>query len=312
MEGASPEILAKQLACDDGYDHHRYYEEDDDDSSGYGSLTRMSSGRYLMDDDQSDDGGDDARRICMSRLSICNTRSPFCDDYGEDDQWKSHDESGDADSELSDRRDSAKSKATRARTTSDSDIEPGRKPTVGVSLGCDPLDPLRRMRADPLSRPIEAKDYASENDVGSAGSPRGSRRRRGGYRSRVKKEKALEKAWEMKKTMMMMMAGGDYNDDCEDGGNDHHSMPSTPKSTGGVCTYMDMDELKACWDLGFKIDTSSVKSRLSCSTMDTNSSAGTSPIANWRISSPGDDPTDVKARLLVWAHAVASTARLHS
>ncbi|KAF3787379.1 hypothetical protein EJ110_NYTH12161 [Nymphaea thermarum] len=303
MESTSPETLAKQLTCDDGDDHHPYYEEDDDDSSGYGSLTRMSSARYLMEDDHSDDGGDDARRICMSRLSICNsTRSPLSDDYGDDDQWKTHYESGDADGELSDKKESEKDTGTR--TTSDSDIEPRKKPGRDVS---DTLDPLRRMRADPLSKPIEAKNYASENDV-AEGSLRGSRRRKGGYRARVKKEKVLEKAWEMKKTMMMLMAGGDYIDDCEDGGNDHQSMPSTPKSTG--CTYMDMDELKACRDLGFKVDGSSVRSRLSCSTMDTTSSAGTSPIANWRISSPGDNPTDVKARLLVWAHAVASTARL--
>ncbi|CAA7027314.1 unnamed protein product [Microthlaspi erraticum] len=38
----------------------------------------------------------------------------------------------------------------------------------------------------------------------------------------------------------------------------------------------------------------------------------TSPIANWKISSPGDNPDDVKARLKYWAQAVACTVRLCS
>ncbi|XP_008790647.2 uncharacterized protein LOC103707781 [Phoenix dactylifera] len=36
------------------------------------------------------------------------------------------------------------------------------------------------------------------------------------------------------------------------------------------------------------------------------------PIANWRISSPGDQPEDVKARLKYWAQTVACTVRLCS
>ncbi|KAJ0239793.1 Uncharacterized protein HA466_0225220 [Hirschfeldia incana] len=35
-----------------------------------------------------------------------------------------------------------------------------------------------------------------------------------------------------------------------------------------------------------------------------------SPIASWKISSPGDSPDDVKARLKFWAQAVACTVRL--
>uniref|UniRef100_A0A1J3INC0 Uncharacterized protein n=1 Tax=Noccaea caerulescens TaxID=107243 RepID=A0A1J3INC0_NOCCA len=38
----------------------------------------------------------------------------------------------------------------------------------------------------------------------------------------------------------------------------------------------------------------------------------TTPIANWKISSPGDNPDDVKARLKYWAQAVACTVRLCS
>ncbi|XP_010912118.1 uncharacterized protein [Elaeis guineensis] len=36
------------------------------------------------------------------------------------------------------------------------------------------------------------------------------------------------------------------------------------------------------------------------------------PIANWRISEPGDHPEEVKARLKYWAQAVACTVRLCS
>ncbi|MQM15230.1 hypothetical protein Taro_048172 [Colocasia esculenta] len=36
------------------------------------------------------------------------------------------------------------------------------------------------------------------------------------------------------------------------------------------------------------------------------------PIANWKFSSPGDDPEEVKARLKYWAQAVACTVRLCS
>ncbi|XP_015697627.2 uncharacterized protein LOC102718501 [Oryza brachyantha] len=36
------------------------------------------------------------------------------------------------------------------------------------------------------------------------------------------------------------------------------------------------------------------------------------PIANWQISSPGDSPEEVKARLKYWAQAVACTVRLCS
>ncbi|CAA7026478.1 unnamed protein product [Microthlaspi erraticum] len=42
------------------------------------------------------------------------------------------------------------------------------------------------------------------------------------------------------------------------------------------------------------------------------SPATATPIANWKISSPGDNPDDVKARLKYWAQAVACTVQLCS
>uniref|UniRef100_A0A1J3FL23 Uncharacterized protein n=1 Tax=Noccaea caerulescens TaxID=107243 RepID=A0A1J3FL23_NOCCA len=63
-----------------------------------------------------------------------------------------------------------------------------------------------------------------------------------------------------------------------------------------------------CRDLGFDLE---IPGRVSVSagsnreTQTQTSSGGNSPIATWRISSPGDDPKDVKARLKMWAQAVA-------
>ncbi|KAK7397038.1 hypothetical protein VNO78_18204 [Psophocarpus tetragonolobus] len=70
---------------------------------------------------------------------------------------------------------------------------------------------------------------------------------------------------------------------------------------------MDLDEVKACRDLGFELEHQrmlEIPSHRLSSPLDTSSGAN-SPIANWRISAPGDDPRHVKARLKVWAQAVA-------
>lgn len=54
---------------------------------------------------------------------------------------------------------------------------------------------------------------------------------------------------------------------------------------------MDLEEVKACKDLGFELEVPSRLSvSLSNSTLDT-SSGGSSPITNWRISSPGNFST---------------------
>ncbi|KAI8574871.1 hypothetical protein RHMOL_Rhmol01G0387000 [Rhododendron molle] len=96
---------------------------------------------------------------------------------------------------------------------------------------------------------------------------------------------------------------------------------------GGRSLCMDLEEVKACRDLGFDLEhdhrttlhssssssasvvimpttTTTSLSISETSTLDTSSGTN-SPITKWRISSPGDDPRDVKARLRVWAQAVA-------
>jgi len=113
-------------------------------------------------------------------------------------------------------------------------------------------------------------------------------------------------------------------------------------------TDEDLDELKGCLDLGFGFNYEEIpelcntlpalelcysisqrfqdeQQRTPSSTTDTGmssspvdacsnsaSSCSQSPIANWKISSPGDCPEQVKARLKFWAQAVACTVRLCS
>ncbi|KAJ8619610.1 hypothetical protein MRB53_028139 [Persea americana] len=102
-------------------------------------------------------------------------------------------------------------------------------------------------------------------------------------------------------------------------------------------TNGDLDELKGCLDLGFGFSYEEIPEL--CNTLpalqlcysmsqrfldeqhhrspDASSIAASavavtcsSPIANWKISSPGDHPEEVKARLKFWAQAVACTVRL--
>ncbi|KAJ8504096.1 hypothetical protein OPV22_004982 [Ensete ventricosum] len=94
-------------------------------------------------------------------------------------------------------------------------------------------------------------------------------------------------------------------------------------------TDEDLEELKGCLDLGFGFSYEEIP-RL-CDTLpalelcyslcqsvhldahrDRLPSTSSSPVANWRFSSPGDDPDEVKARLKYWAQAVACTVRLCS
>ncbi|KAL6970777.1 hypothetical protein U1Q18_030465 [Sarracenia purpurea var. burkii] len=99
----------------------------------------------------------------------------------------------------------------------------------------------------------------------------------------------------------------------------------------------DLEELKGCLDLGFGFSYDEIpelcntlpalelcysmsqrfiddhqKSPESSPSPDETCSSPSGPIANWKISSPGDHPEDVKARLKFWAQAVACTVRLCS
>ncbi|CAN8286666.1 unnamed protein product [Cochlearia groenlandica] len=91
----------------------------------------------------------------------------------------------------------------------------------------------------------------------------------------------------------------------------------------------DLKELKGCVDLGFGFNYQEIPEL--CNTLpalelcysmsqkfmdqdhhqhNASSVVVESPIASWKISSPGDNPDDVKARLKFWAQTVACTVRL--
>ncbi|CAF1865470.1 unnamed protein product [Brassica napus] len=110
---------------------------------------------------------------------------------------------------------------------------------------------------------------------------------------------------------------------------------------GKSLTDDDLEELKGCLDLGFGFsydeipelcntlpalelcysmsqkfldDQQNQKSPEMCLAEEASPPppSTTNPVANWKISSPGDNPDDVKARLKYWAQAVACTVRLCS
>ncbi|KAH9605777.1 hypothetical protein KSS87_012690 [Heliosperma pusillum] len=96
----------------------------------------------------------------------------------------------------------------------------------------------------------------------------------------------------------------------------------------------DLDELKGCVDLGFGFSYDEIPEL--CNTLpalelcysmsqkflddhqqnvgngDVHGLESSSPMPTWKISSPGDHPEDVKARLKFWAQAVACTVKLCS
>ncbi|XP_042390065.1 uncharacterized protein LOC121981547 [Zingiber officinale] len=97
----------------------------------------------------------------------------------------------------------------------------------------------------------------------------------------------------------------------------------------------DLEELKGCLDLGFGFSYDEIPGLRAmlpalelCYSMSRFLGGGAGnaggdadgsyeaidalPVANWKISSPGDHPDEVKARLKIWAQAVACTVRLYS
>ncbi|KAJ1286648.1 hypothetical protein BS78_03G368400 [Paspalum vaginatum] len=114
-------------------------------------------------------------------------------------------------------------------------------------------------------------------------------------------------------------------------------MVEASSAGGGVArtrslTEDDLEELKGCLDLGFGFAYSEIPEL--CGTLpalelcysmtrrflDEQRAPGqeqepepaATPLPDWRISGPGDDPEEVKARLKYWAQAVACTVKLCS
>ncbi|KAJ0250088.1 hypothetical protein HA466_0142880 [Hirschfeldia incana] len=168
------------------------------------------------------------------------------------------------------------------------------------STGCQSLPATpprrRRRRGGAVGSPVSGdKAYASENEARKAKDGSGNNQRRRRRRLRPEYPPWVDS---MRRSYLDEQSG--YG-----GG----VVVVTRPIGGGRPLCMDLGEVKACQDLGFEIEPGQVS--YTGSTMDT-SSGGNSPISsNHRISSPGDDPKEVKARLKAWAHAVAFVSTTH-
>ncbi|KAK9983448.1 hypothetical protein SO802_032973 [Lithocarpus litseifolius] len=279
---------------EDDYEDDIFYGFDHDQHPNPLNLSRLSvctsSSMYGNDDDDDDDVdvGDNGMRMFISRLSI---------------------ESFDADEEFSDDKEGKE----LTGLLSDSDNE----------LGCFSLPatpPRRRNRGGLLSHQqvMGLKEYASENEAqkGVLGkqdkSRNNARRRRRIVRDRwMLENKGSTSTCDYFDCNNKSKNSNYFSGESDQGGVNGGAglMVITRPKGGRRSLCMDLDEVKACRDLGFELEHERMLEMpshrsVSGSTLDT-SSGGNSPIANWRISSPGDDPRDVKARLKVWAQAVA-------
>ncbi|XP_065859923.1 uncharacterized protein [Euphorbia lathyris] len=273
-------IISSSTVADDEYDH--------DTDDGYDhqphphNLSRLSvctSSMNTNEDDEDDYQDCDGMRMFLSRLSI---------------------ESFDADEELSD-----DGKVDTGMLDLSSDSEPG-----CYSLSATP--PRRRNVGVVVSKSseIRGKDYASENDAEKGKLRKISRRRRRVVRERWMVDGEIEKSNKIKKEEDLSMGNLNYCNSLSGESEGSGLVVITRPKGGRRSLCMDLDEVKACRDLGFELEHERMVEMPNRASFET-SSGGNSPIANWRISSPGDDPRDVKARLKVWAQAVAiaSTSR---
>ncbi|KAK9161894.1 hypothetical protein Syun_008235 [Stephania yunnanensis] len=150
--------------------------------------------------------------------------------------------------------------------------------------------------------------YASENEA--------QQQKKG-----INKEIMMRRGWMERSAAAGIVTRYGHDDDYDN--SNHLIINNSSRSTGesecfvitrpkggrrSLC--MDLEEVKACRDLGLELDRISLMSMSPTnSTIDyyTSCSGGNSPIASLgRISSsPGDDPRDVKARLKTWAQMVA-------
>ncbi|KAH0451794.1 hypothetical protein IEQ34_019093 [Dendrobium chrysotoxum] len=137
-------------------------------------------------------------------------------------------------------------------------------------------------------RPWESwRKYASEMEL---------RNGLGRRRRRWNRERKLDRAWEMRKSRASfpdsLVGGGS-------GGEGGECLVLVrPRGGSGRRICMDMDEVKACRDLGLDIPrdfTVEIPGGISG-----NSSGADSP-----ISGTGEDAKEIKAKLKMWAHAVA-------
>ncbi|WOG83909.1 hypothetical protein DCAR_0103087 [Daucus carota subsp. sativus] len=270
-----------QVLVDDQYEDHQ---ESQFQSHGLSRLATCTSSSTL-DYENLENIDDDPHGTVGTMFSgLCIDDQEFCDrGYGPD----------------------GRENSSRGCLFLDSDDDKEPIAAAWCSLPASPLHEQRSQADD------QSKQYLSDNNCGKL--------------SRMRKRVLRRKQWEERKTSLMndeddentvemkmnmtCLSQNSFSGESEGG----LRVITRPKG-GKRALCMDMEEVKACRDLGFELehqqmfDLSTTPSRmtLSASTLDTTSSSGgSSPIPNWHISSPGDAPKDVKARLKVWAQAVA-------
>ncbi|KAL8094403.1 uncharacterized protein LOC141693192 [Apium graveolens] len=263
--------------------HHHYHHQDNLQVHGLSRLATCTTSNSTLDCENIETEDDNnGLKTMLSRLSIESI------DFG-----------GDADEEFSD----SPGQEDKNCLSSESENEkiPVSAPGSCFSL---PGTPLGHRRHQGLFG--HSKQYASENETRKLS--KSDRRRR--WKRRVLKRDQNMKVDDEENLSSWRSHGNSLSGESENGG---LRVITRPKG-GEHSLCMDMEEVKACRDLGFELELDSkiMPSRLTISAplLDTGggattSSGGSSPISNWRISSPGDDPKDVKARLKVWAQAVA-------
>ena len=132
-----------------------------------------------------------------------------------------------------------------------------------------------------------SKDYASETEAAAWSGPHDVRRQHHRRQQRMMREVWLDRAWQMRKQRRQLgERGGDNEVTVFAVGKGGES----PARSGGVA-IMDMEELRACKDLGFDLPCDwavEIPSYAIPNNVDTGSSGGNSPASgSWRISSPG-------------------------
>ncbi|XP_019440652.1 PREDICTED: uncharacterized protein LOC109345862 isoform X2 [Lupinus angustifolius] len=235
----------------------------------------------------------------MSRLSVCTSSTSYdVDEEHDHDVFDDVDnamslymsqlyiESFDADVEFSDTNDEITPKGLTLSSESENEV---------VSYYTSPLTPPTRRNM------INHVGFGSNNEEAQKGCVLKTKNN-DPLRSKSRRIRRDHKKWGIKNNPNSNNLESDEN-------GIGFRVITRPKG-GKRCLCMDLEEVKACRDLGFELEHERMLDNFpsyvsfSNSTIDT-SSGGNSPIPNWRISSPGDDPKDVKARLKVWAQVVA-------
>lgn len=279
----------------DDHDHHLILNESHLHNFSSRLSMRTSSSFFCgAEDDDDDEAADNDMRMYMSRLSI----------EGFD---------GDVDDQFSDDHDKQQGTLT---ASSDSDKEVG-----CYSLPATP--PRRRVLGGAVNqkhgiRMGSVKGYASENEVGDHHIHNHVGQKMMYYSSRNKRRRKRERSRRMRMSMSMSSRRNKLKDVIMDEEDQQmeimskysNSINSGESESGGMTgggggglvvitrpkggrrsLCMGMEEVKACRDLGFELEHQRMLEMSTTPTtafsFDTASSGGNSPIANWRISSPG-------------------------